>query len=941
MSFVLRHIPHTPQQIQEMLSTLGVSSLEELINQVVPAEIRRQRPLSLPPALSEKALLRHLKALTDAQKLPRSFIGTGYYGSFMPPVIQRNVLENPGWYTAYTPYQPEIAQGRLELLMLFQTAVSDLTGLPIANASLLDEATAAAEAMQLFRRAQSSPSTRFFVDAGCHPQVIAVVQTRATFLDVEVDVGHPNQVDLDKGYFGALLAYPTTEGLVPAYLPEVISMLREKGIPVAVASDLLVLTLIEAPGTWGADVVLGSTQRWGLPMGYGGPHAAFFAVAEKYKRFIPGRLVGLSVDAFGRPAYRLALQTREQHIRREKATSNICTAQVLPANLAVLYAIYHGPEGLKKIAQEIHYKTLDLAQFLLSQGYRLRHAHFWDTLTIEKPENLDSILQKCHKAHIALRQYPDGALGISLDEVTTQEELDQLKNLFHRNLALSTNGHLGIPSQLLRQSPYLNHPTFHQYHGEHEMLRYLKRLESRDLSLTTSMIPLGSCTMKLNPTTTLLPLSWDNLAQVHPALPLESLPAYKQMIEDLGKYLCEITEFDAVSFQPNSGAQGEYTGLLVIRRYHQARGEGHRDVVLIPASAHGTNPASAVMAGLKVIIIQCDAEGNIDLKDLTQKATQYRDRLAALMVTYPSTHGIYEENIRQVCNLIHECGGQVYMDGANMNAQVGLTSPRAIGADVCHLNLHKTFAIPHGGGGPGMGPILVAQHLAPYLPQHPWVPSTSIGIGPVGGAPYGSALILWISYSYIRLLGAAGLTYASQIAILNANYLRARLSDAYELLYKGKAGYVAHEFILDLRPFKYKLGIEVEDIAKRLMDYGYHAPTVSFPVPGTLMIEPTESESKTELDRLVYALLEIRKELQALEEGLYLPQDNPLKNAPHSWDYILQEPWLHPYSREKAFFPAPWLKNYKYWPPVARIDNAYGDRNLVCVCPPTESYTEV
>ncbi|MCS7297718.1 MAG: aminomethyl-transferring glycine dehydrogenase [Bacteroidia bacterium] len=943
IAFVRRHVPHRPEEIECLLQAVGVGTLEELTEYIIPQDIRLQKPLHLPPAASEEELLREIRGLALRNKPWRTYIGMGYYGTHTPPVIQRLVLENPAWYSAYTPYQPEIAQGRLELLMLFQTMVSDLTGLPIANASLLDEATAGAEALFMFYNTTRDKTRAFFIDEGLHPQVKGVIFTRANALRIKVEEGVPEEAQWER-YFGAILAYPTTTGWVRPHLPEIIHGAKASGIQVAVATDLLLLTVAEAPGLFGADVAFGSSQRFGVPLGYGGPHAAFFAAAESYKRHMPGRIVGLTIDAEGQPAYRLALQTREQHIRREKATSNICTAQVLLAHMATLYAMYHGPQALKAIALRIHQQTARLAHALQEASIPIAHSSFFDTLCLSLDPDLQLRVRKAaSEFQINLRYLADGRVCLSLDETVREEDLQDIAAVFAKatgkSIALSPTAPLMLPQNICRESPYLTHPAFHQYHGEHQLTRFLHRLVSRDISLVHSMIPLGSCTMKLNPVAALMPLSWRELQDIHPFVPPEQAEGYQEMLKRLEAYICEITGFSKVSFQPNSGAQGEYTGLLVIRRYHEARGEGHRDIVLVPSSAHGTNPASAVLAGYQVVVVRADERGSIDKTDLQAKVSQYRDRLAALMVTYPSTHGIYERHIRWVCETIHQAGGQVYMDGANLNAQVGLTSPSLIGADVCHLNLHKTFAIPHGGGGPGMGPIAVAAHLAPYLPTHPVIPTGGTeAIGPVSAAPYGSALILWISYAYIRLMGADGLRYASQIALLNANYLKARLASHYPILYTDENGFVAHEFIIDLRSFKTKLGIEVEDIAKRLMDFGFHAPTISFPVPGTLMIEPTESEDPAELDRFVQAMRQIREEIARIERGEIALEESPLRRAPHTQRAIIASEWSRPYSREEAAFPAPWLWSYKFWPPVARVDHAYGDRHLVCVCPPTESY---
>lgn len=943
--FVRRHVPHRPEEIAHMLAVIGEASLEALTAKVVPEDIRLEEELDLPVPLSEAELSAHLRQLAAKNQLFRSYIGMGYYGTHTPAVIRRLILENPAWYTAYTPYQPEIAQGRLEMLMLFQTMVSDLTGLPIANASLLDEATAAGEALHMFYSASSGRGRLFFVDALCHPQVIGVVRTRAYALGISVEVAPAEEAQWGRGYFGAILAYPGTDGWVRPHMAELIKAAKAAGTQVAVATDLLFLTLAEAPGLFGADVAFGSSQRLGIPLGYGGPHAAFFAASASYKRFMPGRLVGLSVDAEGHPAYRLALQTREQHIKRERATSNICTAQVLLAHIATAYAIYHGPQGLRAIAQRIHEQTVALAKRLHAAGYALRRTYFFDTLTITglTASQREAIRAQALARQVNLRYDSDGAIGFSLDETVTEADIADLLAIF--SVAGSREGSapsFGLPELLRRQSPYLTHSVFHEHQGEVAFTRFLTRLANKDVSLIHAMISLGSCTMKLNPVVTLEPLSWPHLANLHPFVPPEQAAGYQQMLAELSRYLCAITGLAAVSFQPNSGAQGEYTGLLVIRRYHEARGEAHRDVVLVPSSAHGTNPASATLAGYKVVVVAADGQGNIDLTDLEAKLKAYEGRIAAIMITYPSTHGIYERQIRAVVEKVHAAGGQVYLDGANMNAQVGLTNPAKIGADVCHLNLHKTFAIPHGGGGPGMGPVVVAAHLAPYLPDHSVVSTNSRpeALGPVSAAPYGSALILWISYAYIRLMGANGLRYASQIAILNANYLKARLQKHYPILYTDEHGYVAHEFILDLRPYKRSIDLEVEDVAKRLMDYGFHAPTMSFPVPGTLMIEPTESENLAELDRFVYAMERIRAEIEAVASGRYALSESPLRLAPHTMRAITASTWDRPYSREEAAFPAPWLWEGKVWPAVARIDHAYGDRNLICVCPPTSSYAD-
>ncbi|WP_447975221.1 aminomethyl-transferring glycine dehydrogenase [Nitrospira sp. Kam-Ns4a] len=952
-SFVRRHLGPTDADIQEMLATLGLQSLEALIEATVPGDIRLRRPLALDVGLSEHEVLAKLRALHDRNQIFRSFIGMGYYDCVTPPVIQRNILENPGWYTQYTPYQPEIAQGRLEALLNFQTMVADLTGLPLANASLLDEATAAAEAMTMCLRIAdheaggSRTRTGFFVAEDCHPQTIAVLETRAEPLGIRLQVGRPDRIQLD-GLFGLLLQYPATDGVVRDD-SALIARARAAGVKVVVATDLLALTLLKPPGEFGADIAVGSSQRFGVPLGFGGPHAAFLATKQEYVRQMPGRLVGVSRDAAGKPALRLTLQTREQHIRREKATSNICTAQVLLAVMASMYAVYHGPEGLKRIAERVHGLACLLAEGLRRLGYDLGSAPFFDTLRVRPRagapvRSADALHARARARRTNLRPFADGSVGISLDEATTLEELRTLLDIFAGDQpwpftveALAEQVDPGLPAPLVRTSRYLTHEVFNRYHSEHELLRYIHRLQARDLSLVHAMIPLGSCTMKLNATVEMIPVTWKGFSRIHPFAPEEQTQGYQELFAQLERWLAEITGFAAVSLQPNAGSQGEYAGLLVIRAYYRDRGEGRRDVCLIPVSAHGTNPASATMAGLRVVPVACDARGNVDLGDLEAKARAHRDRLAALMVTYPSTHGVFEEGIRRICAIVHEHGGQVYMDGANMNAQVGLCRPGDIGADVCHLNLHKTFCIPHGGGGPGMGPIAVAAHLAPFLPSHPL---RRVGgakaIGPVAAAPYGSASILPISWVYIALMGAEGLTKATQVAILNANYMAKRLEKHYPVLYTGQHGYVAHEFIVDVRQFKETAGVEVNDLAKRLMDFGFHAPTMSFPVAGTLMIEPTESESKAELDRFCDAMIAIRGEIQEIVEGRMPRDNNLLKQAPHTAQAVAATDWPHPYSREQAAFPSPWVQEHKVWPAVARIDNAYGDRNLFCTCPPVE-----
>jgi glycine dehydrogenase len=928
-----------------MLQLLGYREIGEIVRDTVPADIVSKKPLELPPPATEHALLQELRALASKNRLVKSFIGLGYHGTITPPVIQRNILENPGWYTQYTPYQAEIAQGRLEALLNFQTMVADLTGLALANASLLDEATAAAEAMSMSLGIHPGEEPhRYFVAEDTHPQTIAVVKTRAKPLEIEVVVGPASSIDLDSGkFFGLLLSYPTTDGRIVDY-GDLIRRAKAKGVIVTLATDLLALALLRPPGELGADIAIGNSQRFGVPMGAGGPHAAFLSTREEYARKMPGRIVGVSKDAQGKPAYRLALQTREQHIRRDKATSNICTAQVLLAIMASMYAVYHGPEGVKAIARRVHGLTALLAQGLRVKGYDPGKHPFFDTLRITmKAAEGEKVLAAARREGFNLRGFEGGDVGIALDETTTLEDVEKLLSVFGGKVTrledLAEQAAFDLEAPHARTSAFLTHEVFHRYHSEHEILRYIHRLQSRDLSMTTSMIPLGSCTMKLNATTEMIPVTWPEFASPHPFAPREQLAGYAELFRQLEAWLREITGFSAVSLQPNAGSQGEYTGLLVIRAYHESRGEARRNVCLIPVSAHGTNPASAVMAGFRVVVVACDDRGNVDLEDLKKKADAHRGELGAFMITYPSTHGVFEERIREICRIVHERGGQVYMDGANMNAQVGLTSPGIVGADVCHLNLHKTFCIPHGGGGPGMGPIAVASHLAPFLPGHPLAEASGKNaIGPVSAAPYGSPAILVIPWAYIRLMGAEGLTGATRVAILNANYMAKRLESHYPLLYRGERGRVAHEFILDCRPLKQSSGVEVEDIAKRLMDYGFHAPTISFPVAGTLMIEPTESESKEELDRFCDALIRIREEIGAIETGKADAKDNVLKNAPHTASAIASSAWTHPYSREEAAFPAPWVKAHKFWPPVARIDNPYGDRHLVCVCPPIEEY---
>lgn len=942
-----RHLGPNEADQAAMLQTIGVDSLDALIDQTVPPGIRMEGTLDLPSSVSESDYLRELKNTSLRNKVFRNFIGQGYYDTLTPSVILRNVFENPGWYTQYTPYQAEISQGRLESLLNFQTMVSDLTGLPIANASLLDEGTAAAEAMGMFFAAKNKSTekperAKFFVDNHTFPQTKAVVLTRAEPLKIDVVFGDYKTAEIDESFFGALVQYPNDKGSVEDYTAFV-EKVHSAGALVAFATDLLALTLLKTPGEMGADVALGNSQRFGVPLGFGGPHAAFFATKDEFKRSIPGRIIGVSVDASGKRALRMALQTREQHIKREKATSNICTAQALLANMAAMYAVYHGPEGLKNIAHRVSVLAHALAEALREAGVEVLNASHFDTLWV-KAKNTDAIRGKAEEARINLRYFEDNTIGISIDETTTLSDVSDLVALFGGDespAVLNTRNELdGIPEALARTSDFLQHEVFNRYHSETQMMRYLRLLEGKDLSLNWSMIPLGSCTMKLNAATEMIPLSWSHWSKMHPYAPKAQVGGYMQIMRELERYLSVITGFDACSLQPNSGANGEYAGLLTIRDYHEANGQGHRDVMLIPISAHGTNPASAVMAGYKVVVVKALENGTIDVADLRAKAEQYADRLAGIMITYPSTYGVYEETVKEINAIIHEHGGQVYMDGANMNAQVGLTAPGLIGADVCHLNLHKTFAIPHGGGGPGMGPICCKAHLEPYLPAStPQVTEDAARTGGmVSAAPYGSASILLISYAYIRLLGARGLRKATEIAILNANYMRVRLDGAYDILYTGANGTCAHEFIADLRPFKKSAGIEAEDVAKRLMDYGFHAPTLSFPVPGTIMVEPTESEDKGELDRFCEAMLSIREEIRAIEEGRADKLDNPLKNAPHTQWEVCANDWNHPYSREEAAFPLAYVAAHKFWPSVKRVNNTAGDRNLICTCEPTEAY---
>jgi glycine dehydrogenase len=939
-AFPPRHIGPDDAETREMLATLGLSSLEALVEATVPASIRRPRPLDLPAGLGEHDAVAALRSLAERNQVFRSYIGMGYHDTLTPPVILRNVMENPGWYTQYTPYQAEIAQGRLEALLNFQTMVADLAALPLANASLLDEATAAAEAMHMFHALAKGGRKAFFVSEDCHPQTIAVVKTRAVPLGIQVHVGPVEDADVAaQGLFGILVQYPTTDGRVLDYAP-LADRAHAGGALLVVAADLLALTLLRAPGEFGADVAVGSTQRFGVPLGYGGPHAGYMAVRDEYKRHMPGRLVGISKDAEGHSAVRLALQTREQHIRREKATSNICTAQVLLAIMASMYAIYHGPEGLKRIARRVHELTARLAAGLRRRGFDLGQDVFFDTLRVRVPQGeAERIHREARARRINLRPYHDGSVGVALDETVGPDDVQDLLDAFGGKDGAGDSGSSSALDPHARTSAFLTHDVFNRHHSEHEMLRYNFRLQARDLSLATSMIPLGSCTMKLNATSEMIPVTWPGFSKLHPFAPLEQAQGYAEMFRQLESWLAEITGFAGVSLQPNAGSQGEYAGLLAIHAYHQSRGQSKRDVCLIPVSAHGTNPASAAIAGFRVVPVACDEQGNIRVDDLKAKAEAHRDTLGALMVTYPSTHGVFEEPIREICQIVHDHGGQVYMDGANMNAQVGLTSPGEIGADVCHLNLHKTFCIPHGGGGPGMGPIAVAKHLVPFLPGHPVThQGTRASIGTVSAAPWGSPSILTISWMYIAMMGPQGLTRATEVAILNANYMAQRLSQHYPVLYTGRLGRVAHEFIVDVRPFKRTADIEVEDIAKRLMDYGFHAPTMSFPVAGTLMIEPTESEPRDELDRFCEAMIAIREEIRAIEEGRMDRANNPLKRAPHSMRAVTATEWDRPYTREQGAFPTPWTRAHKFWPASARIDNTYGDRNLVCACPPMEAY---
>ena len=955
-NFEMRHIGPDDVQIEKMLKAIGCNSLDELISETIPADIRLNKSLDLPEPVSEYKFLQDFRKVIAQNKVFKSYIGLGYYNTITPSVIQRNILENPGWYTAYTPYQAEISQGRLEALINFQTMVTDLTGMEISNASLLDEGTAAAEAMSMLyalRKKNKKTANKFLVDAAVHPQTIDVLKTRSKPLGIELLIKSIDITDLsDHDVYGLLVQYPDADGKIVDH-EALVQAALEHDVFTSFACDLLSLALLRPPGEIGVDVVVGTTQRFGVPMGFGGPHAGYFATREDFKRQLPGRIIGVSVDAKGNKAYRMALQTREQHIRREKATSNICTAQVLLAVMAGMYGVYHGPDGLKEIASRIHKLTAILNRFLLNLHFSQVNSGFFDTIKIQvSSDDKIKIRDLAEAAELNFRYFEDDYIGISVDETTLLDDIIEIAAIFARakdmelsdkiiEASVKDTGQV-IDSVLLRKSSYMDHPVFHSYRSEHEMLRYLKKLENKDLSLVHSMISLGSCTMKLNATTEMIPITWNELANIHPFVPANQAMGYQLIIKRLEKWLAEITGFAGTSVQPNSGAQGEFAGLMTIKAYHESRGDYQRDITLIPSSAHGTNPASAVMAGTQVIIVQCDEKGNIDISDLREKVEAHKDHLAALMVTYPSTHGVFEENIREICDIIHHHGGLVYMDGANMNAQVGLTNPAIIGADVCHLNLHKTFCIPHGGGGPGVGPICVADHLVPFLPGNPFIATGGEqAITSISSAPWGSAGILAISYAYIHMMGDQGLTNATKLAILNANYIKSRLEGHYKILYAGKKGRCAHEMIVDCRAFK-QIGIEVEDIAKRLMDYGFHAPTVSFPVAGTLMVEPTESESKDELDRFCDALISIRQEILEVEKGLADPLNNVLKNAPHTFEVALSDTWDLPYSREKAVFPQPFVRDNKFWPSVSRIDSAYGDRNLFCSCVPVDDYkTEI
>ena len=927
-----RHIGPSPVEMEAMLSAVGCKTLDQLIEETIPASLRQEKPLDWEP-LSEHELLAKLRDVASQNKVMTSLIGQGYYGTVTPPAIQRNILENPAWYTAYTPYQPEIAQGRLEALLNYQTMVADLTAMPVANASLLDEGTAAAEAMTMAERSSKSKAKAFFVDENCHPQTIAVIKTRAEPLGIEIIVGAPEALEAEK-VFGAIFQYPGTWGNVRDLSPEIEKLHAAKAVAV-VATDLLALMMLKAPGEMGADIAVGSSQRFGVPMGYGGPHAAFMACRDDLKRAMPGRIVGVSIDARGNKAYRLSLQTREQHIRREKATSNVCTAQALLAVMASMYAVFHGPVGLRAIAERVHSYTVRLAKALRDAGATLPQKHFFDTITVNVGVGQAGILAAARAEGLNFRKVGNDHVGISLDETTNEDVLARVLRAFGIHSAPPAAAELGFPTEMLRTSEVLTHPVFHMNRAESEMMRYMRRLSDRDLALDRAMIPLGSCTMKLNAAAEMMPITWPEFSSLHPFVPVDQAAGYAEVVRDLSEKLCEITGYDAMSMQPNSGAQGEYAGLLTIQAYHRSRGEGQRNICLIPVSAHGTNPASAQMAGMQVVVVNSSANGDVDVEDFRKKAEAAGDKLAACMITYPSTHGVFEETVREICKITHDLGGQVYIDGANMNAMVGLVKPGEIGGDVSHLNLHKTFAIPHGGGGPGMGPIGVKAHLAPHLPGHP---ETGGSEGPVSAAPYGSASILLISWAYCLMMGGSGLTQATRVAILNANYIAARLRGAYDVLFMGNRGRVAHECILDTRPFA-QFGVTVDDIAKRLIDNGFHAPTMSWPVSGTLMVEPTESETKAEIDRFITALLAIRAEIKAVENGEISAEESPLHFAPHTVEDLVAD-WTRKYPREQGCFPPGAFRVDKYWPPVGRVDNAYGDRHLICTCPPVESYAQ-
>jgi glycine dehydrogenase len=943
--FIRRHIGPGPVDTPAMLTELGIKSMDELVDKVVPASIRRDKPLAVKASQSERQVLDKLYQVSTRNQLFKSFIGMGYYDTQTPTVIERNLLRNPAWYTAYTPYQAEISQGRLEALLNFQTMISDLTGMEIANASMLDEATSAAEAMTLCQRMSKSKGNVFFVADSCHPQTIAVVANRALHFGIEIVVGDPFK-DLDElDLFGVLLQYPCSTGQILDY-HELVQQVHERKALVAVAADLLSLTLLKPPGEFDADVVVGTSQRFGVPLGYGGPHAAYMATREAFKRSMPGRLIGVSIDSRGKPALRLALATREQHIRREKATSNICTAQALLAIMASMYAVYHGPKEIRRIAQRIHRLTVILADGLRELGHKVPTTHFFDTITVTTGNATEFVMAAARSEKINLRHVDMNTIGISLDEKATPGDIEKLFNIFTHDRgdevsleALDARAKSSLPEALVRTSEYLTHPVFNQHHSETDLMRYMRKLADKDLALDRSMIPLGSCTMKLNAATQLVPVTWPGYGRIHPFVPLDQAQGYQQLFIELEQMLCACTGYDAVSLQPNSGAQGEYAGLLAIKGYHQSRGEGHRKICLIPASAHGTNPASAQMAGMKVVVVGSAKSGNIDMDELKAKAEKHSNELAAIMITYPSTHGVFEDDVTDVCELIHSHGGQVYIDGANMNAMVGVCAPGKFGGDVSHLNLHKTFSIPHGGGGPGVGPIGVREHLKPFLPSTN-IDNLENSTGPVSATPFGSASILPISWAYITLLGREGLPKATATAILNANYIASRLNDHFPILYTGPNGLVAHECIIDTRIVKQTTGVTVDDIAKRLIDYGFHAPTMSFPVPGTLMIEPTESESKEEIDRFCDAMISIRKEIKAIEDGEMDAEDNPLKNAPHTIDMVSADEWNHSYSRDQAAYPLPSLRDYKYWAPVGRVDNVFGDMNLVCSCPPLSAYED-